>query len=113
ANYEFVFQNQIRNDTWRVVREPLVYDLLSSLERNQGVLRGHLIGEFKASPPYWKEMYYCSVCNIDQILMELAATGGTGVGESCRVGVCAGVLQSSIKETYRCDKCGTRETASI
>ena len=113
ARYESAYQNQVRNDTWRRFREPLVYDLLGKLERDQGLLRGHLIGEFRASPPYWKELYYCSACNTDQILMEVAATGGTGVGEQCRAAVCTGTLESSIREDYRCDRCATTITASI
>jgi hypothetical protein len=113
ARYELVFQNQIREDTWRVYRLPLVLDLLSAIERDHGLLRGHLVGEFRASPQYWVEKYYCSVCNTDHLLMELAAAGGTGVFEACRNGVCAGTLQSSIKEDYRCDQCNSLKTASI
>lgn len=113
ANYELVFQNKIRNDTWRAFREPLVIDVIGMLERNQGVLRGHLVGEFKASPEYWKELYYCSVCNTDHILMERAATGGTGIGEPCRVGVCVGVLESSIRQDFKCDQCGFRKNVAL
>jgi hypothetical protein len=113
ASYESTFQDQIRDDTWRSYREPLVYDLIGKLEQDHGLLRGHLIGEFRASPRYWKEKYYCATCNTDQILMELDATGGTGVGELCRAAVCTGKLESSVKEDYRCNQCATTITASI
>ena len=113
GGYEGAFQNKIRNDTWRAFREPLSIDVIGMLERNQGVLRGHLIGEFKASPQYWKELYYCSVCNTDHILMELTAAGGSGIGEACRVGVCAGVLKSSIREDYKCDQCGFTKNDAV
>ena len=62
VDYNDVYLDQILNDTWRRFREPLVYDLLAKLERDKGFLRGHLIGEFLASPRYWVETYYCSVC---------------------------------------------------
>ncbi len=110
-NYWRVHGNQVLNDTWRNFREALVYDLLSKLESNEGLLRGHLIGEFKASPQYWREMYRCSVCPTDQILIESAATGGSGVGEHCRAGVCAGVLHSKTVEDYTCNKCTVHAVA--
>jgi hypothetical protein len=108
ADYDDVYLDQILNDTWRRFREPLVYDLLAKLERDKGFLRGHLIGEFLASPRYWVETYYCSVCDTDQTLIEREAAGGSGIGEPCREGVCAGVLHSSIIEDYTCDKCNAQ-----
>jgi hypothetical protein len=107
ANYWRVYGNQILNDTWRSFREPLVYDLLSKVERDQGLLRGHLIGEFKASPQYWVEKYFCNRCSTDQILIETDATGGSGQNEACRMGACAdGVLHSSERDDYTCNQCG-------
>lgn len=106
ADYWSDYGDQILNDTWRSYREPLMYDLLSKIERDKGLLRGHLIGEFKASPQYWTELYYCNVCGTDQILIETDATGGSGQGEGCRVGACAGVLHSSECDDYTCNKCG-------
>lgn len=65
-----------------------MYDLLSKIERDKGLLRGHLICEFKASPQYWTEAYFCSVCNTDQVLIETDVDGGSGQGEACRGGAC-------------------------
>jgi hypothetical protein len=111
VRYRTVYQNQILDDTWRRFREPLVYDLLAKLERDKGMLRGHLIGEFRASPHYWVEQYRCSVCPTDQILIELEAAGGSGVEEACRAGACPGVLHSRTVEDYTCNKCNTHLTA--
>ena len=105
ASYRIAYRNQILDDTWRKFREALVRDLLGKLERDKGMLRGHLVGEFLASPPYWVEQYFCSECNTDQLLMELETGGGSGVDEPCRAGVCPGVLHSSIVEDYTCNKC--------
>lgn len=113
ANYLSAYRNRIFNDTWRKFREPLVYVLLSTIERDKGLLRGHMVGEFRASPQFWTEKYYCNVCATDHLLIETTAGGGSGVGEDCRVGVCAGKLESSIKEDYRCDQCATVRTDSI
>lgn len=88
ANYWAVWGTKILNNTWRAFREPLVYDLLSKIERDKGLLRGHLICEFKASPQYWTEAYFCSVCNTDQVLIETDVDGGSGQGEACRGGAC-------------------------
>src|SRR5581483_3124786 len=45
ADYWSTFGDTILDDTWRAFREPLVYDILSKLERDKGLLRGHMIGE--------------------------------------------------------------------
>ncbi|HEY3738725.1 MAG TPA: peptidoglycan-binding domain-containing protein, partial [Bryobacteraceae bacterium] len=110
ANYRTAYQNQILNDTWRNFREPLVYDLLAKIERDKGILRGHMVGEFRNSPEYWLEQYRCNTCNTDQILMELEATGGSGEYEGCRAAVCAGVLHSKTIENYTCNKCNFHVT---
>ena len=106
GGYWNAYGNQILNDTWRSFREPLSYDMLSKMERDKGLLRGHLVGEFKASPQYWAEKYFCSVCNTAQILIETDATGGSGQNEPCRAGACPGVLHSSEKDDYTCNQCG-------
>jgi hypothetical protein len=113
GGYSNAFLNQIRNDTWREFRRPLVFTLLSAIERDHGLLRGHFIGEYQHSPQYWLEMYYCSACATDQILMETTGAGGSGAGEACRIGACAGTLESSVNETYRCDQCNSQKTVSI
>jgi hypothetical protein len=107
ADYESVFlEHHLYNDSWYTYAPPLIHLLLARVERNKGLLRGHLISEFRSSPQYWKEFYKCSRCNTLQILIELAAAGGSAVGEPCRVGACPGTLQSTARETYTCDACG-------
>lgn len=100
------YGDQVQDDTWRAFREPLMYDLLSKIERDKGLLRGHLIAEFRASPQYWTEMYYCDANNHDQILIETEAAGGSGQNEACRSGACTGVLHSSECYDYTCNRCG-------
>jgi hypothetical protein len=114
ADYEDTFlNNDLYNDSWYTYAPPLIHLLLARVERDRGLLRGHLISEFRSSPQYWKETYVCSQCNTHEILIELTAAGGSGVNEDCRVGACAGKLLSSVNETYTCDVCHFARTASV
>ncbi|MBS1855727.1 MAG: peptidoglycan-binding protein [Acidobacteria bacterium] len=107
ADYESVFlENHIYNDSWYTYAPPLVHLLLARVERSRGLLRGHLISEFRSSPQYWKEFYKCNRCNTLQILIELTAAGGSATGEPCRVGACPGTLEETASENFTCDVCG-------
>ena len=113
ANYKSAYGPQIQNDTWYSFYEPLVASLLSAIEGAHGLLRGHLIAEFKAFPAYYLEKYYCGVNNHGHILIESSALGGSGVGEQCRQIACTGTLESSVRETYQCNQCGSQKTVSL
>jgi hypothetical protein len=107
ADYENVFWNDdLTNDSWDAYCPALIHFLMHRVETQKGLLRGHLIGEFLASPQYWKEVYVCSKCNIKQILIELTEDGGSAVGEDCRYASCDGKLMRGDTETYTCDVCG-------
>jgi hypothetical protein len=111
GNYAAVFRDQIFTDTWRAFRDPLAFTMLSEIERNHGLLRGHMIAEFDASPPLWIQQYFCDTCGTDQLLIETTSAGGSGVGEYCRVAVCGGKLEVSLIQKYKCNQCGFEKQA--
>ena len=114
ADYESTYlNNDIYGDSWYTYAPPLIHLLMARVERNKGLLRGHLVSEFRSSPQYWKETYVCGKCGANEILLELTAAGGSGVGEDCRVAACSGKLLSSVNETYTCDVCNFARTASV
>jgi hypothetical protein len=106
ADYLDAYEDTILNETWREFRKPIVYDLLAKFERDKGLLRGHMVGEFRGSPQYWLEEYHCDLNDHDQILIETDANGGSGQNEPCRSGACTGVLHSTERYNYTCNKCG-------
>ena len=69
------------DDSWRRLRAPLIHEAIKQIEQTNGVMRGHTIGEFRASPEYRVQKYYCDTCGTDQLLVELTAVGGSGVGK--------------------------------
>jgi hypothetical protein len=104
--------SSVFDETWRRIRAPLVHEAIKQIEQTQGVMRGHTIGEFRASPEYWVQKYYCDTCGTDQLLVELTAAGGSGVGEDCRVAVCAGHLVTGAHRQYRCNHGGCGRTSA-
>ena len=108
--FESAQMDGVWDDTWRKYRAPLIHLSIQRIEQAHSKMRGHMIGEFRASPPYWLEKYYCDTCNTDQILIELTAGGASGVGEDCRAPTCAGHLRENERHTYKCDAVGCTRT---
>jgi hypothetical protein len=104
STYEDVFMEQEWNFNWRKFREPLLVTLVKRLEAQTGRLRGHIVVEFESSPQYWKQIYRCKGCAREQILIEAAAAGDTGVNEDCHLG-CGGKLDAVYTEDYKCSVC--------
>ena len=106
GQYETKFLEQnIYFDSWYDYAPPLIHLLIARVEQKKSYLRGHTISEFRSSPQYWKENYRCNQCATSQILIELAAAGGSGAGESCRVAACPGTLASNGNQNFTCDTC--------
>jgi hypothetical protein len=97
---------KVFTDSWRQVRVPLVHEAIKQIEQTHAVMRGHTIGEFRASPEYWVQKYYCDTCATDQLLVELTSAGGSGVGEDCRRAGCAGHLVTGDHRQYTCNHPG-------
>lgn len=95
-----------------MLRVPLIHEAIRQIEKTQGVMRGHTIGEFRASPQYWVEKYYCDTCSTDQLLIELTNAGGSAVGEDCRAATCAGHLITGAHRVYRCNRPGCNTTTN-
>jgi hypothetical protein len=97
-------------DTWRRYRAPLIHRSIQIMETQYGKMRGHMIGEFRSSPQYWVEKYYCDTCVVDHLLMEPTAAGGSANGEVCRMPACPGHLVSSETHTYNCNAAGCTQS---
>ncbi|MFO1446731.1 MAG: FlgD immunoglobulin-like domain containing protein [Opitutaceae bacterium] len=79
------------NATWRSYRERLMFELVRRMERKYGILRGHIIVEFDASPEYYYERYSCDgVCASTYWYIEKDAAGGTMAGTTCSAPGCSG-----------------------
>ena len=51
--------------TWRRFREELIWRLLATIERDHGLMKGHLLVEFSASPVGIVHQYQCPSCHAD------------------------------------------------
>jgi len=104
----------VYNDTWRKFRSQVLIEAVKQIEQTSGVMRGYTMAEFRATPRYWVQKYYCDTCAVDQLLIELTATGASGVGEDCRIATCAGHLVTGAYRQYGCNKPGcTEKTAWV
>jgi outer membrane protein OmpA-like peptidoglycan-associated protein len=59
--YDKVFED-VFNKTWRRFREDLLHLFLKKIEEVKGLLKGHLLVEFKSSQAFNVEEYACDAC---------------------------------------------------
>lgn len=62
------------------------------LEKKKGKLRGHVLGEFCCSDPFFLQRYECPTCGHKWYYAEVARTGNSLVGSNCPDSTCAGKL---------------------
>ena len=71
------------DNSWRSYREPLLLQVLEQAERNQGLLKGHLVTQFRASPPVDINEYECTNCGQFRVEITNNLVGGTLLGQPC------------------------------
>lgn len=107
------FMKGVWNDTWNRFRIPLVHHLLHAVEKEHGLLRGHLIAEMQASPRLWTQTYRCNVCNVDQTLLETTGAGGSASGQPCHDITCGGHLATTYQQLYGCYTCTNSHVVKV
>lgn len=91
--YDDQITQELLNATWRSYRERLMFELVKRIETKYGILRGHIVVEFDASPEYNLEEYECDgACGGKYWYIEKGA-GGTMANKACPSPGCAGKVQ--------------------
>lgn len=73
-------------DTWNPIREPLLLSVITRVEERDGRLRGHLLAQFRDTPPFFVQQYACDGCGDTFWYLERRAGGGTQNGTVCPSG---------------------------
>ena len=83
----------------------MVY-LVDKIEKDYGLLKGHVVVEFETTPTYFKQIYECDgTPSHKNLLLERSAGGGSAAGDGCHVTGCTGHLKENFKNKYKCPGC--------
>jgi hypothetical protein len=89
----------IINDFWDQINEPLAYWILKGIEEKHGLLKGHVVSEYRIVPDVHLMEYQCNNPACKMILCEVNNNAGAGAlaGKSCHAPGCRGIYQSTGK----------------
>ncbi|MGC8792278.1 MAG: hypothetical protein ACP5U2_02675 [Bryobacteraceae bacterium] len=93
-------QNGFLDNGWRLYREKLLHELLRAIEKKKGLLRGHLLVEFEASPTLSLLECTCDHCGIQVTEVVNDPTAGAGsssayLNRSCSDQHCQGTFRAT------------------
>lgn len=104
--YDKDFLDNFFYDSWFKFNDILLALLVDRIEKRLGLYRGHTTVEYKSSPEYYKQVYYCNApAQHPNILLEKNDTGGTATGKACKITGCGGRLVEGVENTYTCPVC--------
>lgn len=101
------FRSDVLNLTYFLFAPDMILDIIYRIEQNLGLLRGHVLVEFRGSQDSWVGQYTCTNCGTDQaVLQNVANAIGAAV-----TGCCGGTALDLLQEyDFDCTSCPHTDT---